>query len=74
MQDVYLTMFDQDQQRALYEQKNEEGQIAQVVEDINTQRKWIYEFTPEQHQRGEMLMNMVSRNPIYPITSQALLR
>ena len=45
-----------------------------MVEDINTQRKWIYEFTPEQHQRGEMLMNMVSRNPIYPITSQALLR
>ena len=74
MQDVYLTMFDQDQQRTLAAEKDEEIHIIRRVEDINSQRKWIYEFTPEQHQRGEMLMNMVSRNPIYPITSQALLR
>lgn len=71
MQDVYLPMFNQDQQRTLYEQKDEEGQIARVVEDINTRREWIYEISPEAHQRGEMIMNMVSRNPIYPATSQA---
>lgn len=71
MQDVYLPMFNQDQQRTLYGQKDEEGQIARVVEDINTRREWIYEISPEAHQRGEMIMNMVSRNPIYPATSQA---
>ena len=74
MQVVFLTMFDQDQQRTLAAEKDEEGQIAKVVEDIESQRKWIYEFTPEQHQRGEMLMNMVSRYPIYPARSQTLFR
>jgi len=74
MQDVYLTMFDQDQQRTLYDQKDEEGQIAKVVEDIDSRREWIYEISPEAHQRGEMMMQMVSRMPIYPITSQALLK
>ena len=54
MQDVYLPMFNQDQQRTLYEQKDEEGQIARVVEDINTRREWIYEISPEAHQRGEI--------------------
>ena len=73
-QDVYLDMFDQDQQRQLAAQKDEEGQIAKVVEDINSQRKWIYEITPEAHARGEQIMNMVSRFPIYPATSQNLLR
>lgn len=74
MQDVYLTMFDQDQQRTLYDEKDEEGQIAQIVEDINTQKSYIYEISPEAHQRGEMVMSMVSRNPIYPVKSQGLLR
>ncbi|MBR1543148.1 MAG: EFR1 family ferrodoxin [Bacteroidaceae bacterium] len=74
MQDVYLPMFDQDQQRTLYDQKDEEGQIAKVVEDINSRREWIYEISPEAHQRGEMIMNMVSRNPIYPARSEQLLR
>ena len=60
MQDVYLDMFDQDQQRLLAAEKDEEGQIAKVVDDINTQRKWIYEISPEAHARGEQIMNMVS--------------
>ena len=74
MQDVYLDMFDQDQQRLLAAEKDEEGQIAKVVDDINTQRKWIYEISPESHARGEQIMNMVSRFPIYPAVSQSLLR
>lgn len=73
MQDVYLDMFDQDQQRQLAAEKDEEGQIAKVVDDINSQRKWIYEISPEAHARGEQLMSMVSRFPIYPVQSQNIL-
>jgi len=73
-QDVYLTMFDQDQQRTLAAQKDEEGQLAKIVDDINSRKEWIYEITPEAHERGEMIMNMVSRMPIYPVRSEQLLR
>ena len=68
MVDNYLDVFDMEQQMQM--DKNEEGQIAQVVADINERKEWKQPITPEEHERGEMLLGFVPE--LFPVRAQDL--